>query len=193
MAAVPAGIAAGVTYDATASVVTGKDQGYVAAFKNAAVNPSAGSIIDAASIPVSDALAGYSGGEIANAVELYGLENAKEEALEMIEDVSIDGQRLDHANRAKAYHPKIEMMKHGTSHFFDDPKTGTVVPEASTSDAAVPVPDGCADEQKWASRQRRGTNSTSSTSVGFVDVLESFCFMFTYIAKKNIISIIFGI
>ncbi|XP_012279076.1 uncharacterized protein LOC105698984 [Orussus abietinus] len=143
--AIPAGIAAGVGYDATASAISGEDQGYIAALKNAADNPSAGAFIDALAIPVGDGLAGYSGGQIANKIQLNHLESLRAAKLDRIDAAGTSGEALQLGREANALTSKINTIKYGTPHFWDDAKSGTVVSEASTSNVAIPVVVGPED------------------------------------------------
>ncbi|XP_017886517.1 uncharacterized protein LOC108628834 [Ceratina calcarata] len=150
--AIPAGIAAGVGYDATASAISGEDQGYIAAFKNAVDNPSAGAFIDAIAIPVGDGLAGYSGGQIANKIHLNNLKALRAAKLEQIDAAATSGEALKLGREANALTAKINTLETGTPHYWNDPKSGKVAAEASTSKVSVPV-SGYVDKNKQEEEQ----------------------------------------
>ncbi|XP_043270760.1 uncharacterized protein [Venturia canescens] len=172
IAAIPAGIAAGISYDVTATAVTGEEQGYIAAIKNVAENPSAGAVFDAVAIPVGDGLAGYSGGQMATKIQLNHLKAVREMKLDKMDAAANSGEALKCSAEIKSLTAKINTIEHGTPYFFDDPKTGTVASEATSSNAAVPPVPGYVDEEK---NQRKrlvlgATISESSYSGGVIDV-----------------------
>lgn len=137
--AVPAGIAAGLAYDASASAITGEEQGYLAALKNVAENPSAGAFIDAIAIPVGDGLAGYSGGRMANEIQLNHLENVRATKLDQMDGAATSAEALKYAREANDLTAKINTIKHGTPKYWNDPKAGTTASETSSSNVTIPV------------------------------------------------------
>lgn len=54
-------VGAGLAYDGLTTAITGQNQGFIAAVDNAANNPSAGNIFDAAMVPVGDSIGGVAG------------------------------------------------------------------------------------------------------------------------------------
>ena len=68
MGACSAAIAAGTAYDATATLISEKPQGIIAAVNNFATKPNPETLFDAASVPLSDALYGYSGATVAKQI-----------------------------------------------------------------------------------------------------------------------------
>lgn len=70
--AIAGGVASGNAYDITHTVVTDKPQGYIAGVANFVENPSAGTLFDAAAVPVGDAFAGYQAGNIVKSIQNTG-------------------------------------------------------------------------------------------------------------------------
>ena len=148
LAAIPAAAAAGASYDIVATAATGEAQGCIAAYEQAAKNPSAGTIFDAVAVPVGDGLAGYSGAklgkQIGNRMELRGLQKtmkAKYTELESLRGKIPDGELVSKANEISAINSRIRVIKYGKPQHSTDPKSGkvTVSRGSRPNTAAVPV------------------------------------------------------
>ncbi|XP_014214078.1 uncharacterized protein LOC106643444 [Copidosoma floridanum] len=174
--AIPAGITAGITYDAAATVITDEEQGSIAALKNAVENPSAGSIFDAVAVPVGDGIAGYSGGQIAKKITINRLESARAVKLQEL-DAVYDGKSGGNSGTAvklgreiNSMTSEINTMKHGTPKYWVDPKTGEVGATSTGASTGNAIPmtgyvddDGTNQKKKLPVKTQPGTSSERIT------------------------------
>ncbi|KAE9550796.1 hypothetical protein FO519_005986 [Halicephalobus sp. NKZ332] len=146
---IPAGIAAGGAYDITHAIVTKKRQGWVAGVENVIENPSAGTIFDAAMIPVGDGMGGYAGGKMGSAIgknmKISSLEAARDAKQAQIDSAIFgetdmtSGQMHTLGNEVNAMTSEIGNLR-GNPQVPFDPKGNTAVasqPASSSTTTSV--------------------------------------------------------
>ncbi|CAJ0919238.1 unnamed protein product, partial [Mesorhabditis belari] len=157
LAAIPAGIAAGAAYDGTATLITDKPQGIIAACDNVIKNPNAGNIFDALFIPVADGMGGYAGGKLGSAVltraRLSSLEAARAvkqgrlDAALFGEVAMTDAEAISLGQQINVITRQISVIERGTPQYWFDPKNKQVI--KTSNPTAVPVA-GYIDEKNPA-------------------------------------------
>ena len=174
LAAIPAGIAAGSTYDLVETGITKKPAGIVAVVDNAVKNPSAGTIFDVAVAYAGDGLAGYSGGQIGNKLvtmqQLSKLEHARAMKMEQLNNGMFSdgasggggmstGQAIQLGSEINSLTSQINTIAQGSPQWWYDPKTGNVTVTKPNSITAVPIvgnmPDTTDCEDGQSPEQRR--------------------------------------
>lgn len=129
-----------------------------AAIDNACKNPNAGNIFEAAFVPVGDGLGGYAGGKLATSiatqVKISNLEAIRDGKMAAIEETfgageATSAQVVELGNQINALTSQINLLKHGTTQFWFDPKTGEIFTTKPTNGAiAVPGYINEKDEKK---------------------------------------------
>lgn len=137
-----------MTYDTTATLVTGESQGIVAAIDTAVKNPTGGNIFDAIAIPVGDGLAGHAGGkmggQIAQSAKINALEVARDSKNTQLEQALFDngpGNAYELGVQVKQMTADLGNLKaSNVPQYYHDLKTNTIVVENSAQSSAAAVP-----------------------------------------------------
>ncbi|XP_037042740.1 uncharacterized protein LOC119079050 [Bradysia coprophila] len=171
LAAIPAGIAAGSTYDTVDSVISDKPKGIISAIRNVKDNPNGGTFFDAGIAIVGDGMTGYAGGnigtKIANNVKVGQLEAAQASKVEQLTNglgEMPSGDAIKLGNEITSLGNEINAIKNqGVPQHFYDVKTKQHVIETSGGQVNVaPVPGlerpGTTAERPGSSGERPGTS-----------------------------------
>ncbi|KAG4068124.1 hypothetical protein HA402_001549 [Bradysia odoriphaga] len=164
LAAIPAGIAAGSTYDTVDSVISDKPKGIVSAICNVKDNPNGGNFFDAGIAIVGDGMTGYAGGnigtKIANNVKVGQLEAAQASKVEQLTNglgEMPSGDAIKLGNEITSLGNEINAIKNqGVPQHFYDVKTKQHVVETSGGQVNVGPVTGL--EQPGTSGERPGTS-----------------------------------
>lgn len=187
LAAIPAGIAAGASYDLVDTAISDKPKGLVATVENVVKNPNGGNVFDAVASVAADGLAGYSGGKmgnkIANQVKINGLEAKLEAANNQLnaglfpEDAGASpmttGEALQLGKQITSLVNEINSLKQTAPQYFYDPKSNQIVVEypKNSGGIGVPVPN-----QKAGSSSMSSNQSTMESALSYDFYKDESCF-----------------